>query len=331
MLLWINEKGHKMSVNLSIPKNADPILQILYGKVEGVLDKSELDQDYHYLLERNHKIKPEDRKTYNYVCKRFREKLGLEAAALAPKPLLSPRVEVIKEVPIPIPPPPSLPIIDPSAYKIEFCYSNITQSDCSGISRKESHKETYQFENGDIFFYTWYIKNNGKLPLPAYCTLKPSHSNNLDANPDHSRRYISIEVLPSEGEIFFGIFMRAPDAPGKYFDYFRILLPTGQEIGPLLQCQIEVKKQHQTQLIQKPENKNRVSTKLDQTVLTAKDFVQIDSKTWKADKWLVKKTKEFWLIGDNFAVQISLPDFRWNNLHLIFSELPRSSRFIKPH
>lgn len=247
-----------MSVNSRyiIPKDADPFIQIFNGKLDGNIDKTTLLADFHFLLERekNHKIKAQDSEAYQYVCSRFREKLGLEVPLKPPplplQPQSNPPVKV-KKVEAPQSKNPSLPFVDPSAFKIEFCYSAITVektvNDCiSGNAmnqylHRESGKEMYLFEQGERFTYHWLIKNCGELPLPASCQLKPSCSNNLDADPT-STSCFSKEISALDGEISISRKMCTPNAPGRYFDYFRILLPTGQQIGPLLICQIEVKR-----------------------------------------------------------------------------------------
>lgn len=283
-----------------IPQHADPILQILHAKIEGTKDKGELEKEYHYLLTREIRIKQEDRATYDYVCKRFREKLGLEVAPVPSKPLASSRVEVkkIEEVP-PLPKPPPLPLIDPSAYKIESCQASIESS------------KSFANKPGEEFIQKWVIKNRGELPLPAACKLKSYCSNSLVIDPKTTVCFEK-EISSTDGEISISRAMRVPDAPGRYFDYFRIVLPTGQEIGPMLQCQIEV--------VIKPALQPKA-----EKVLTAKDFVQIDAKTWKADHWVIKKTKGWWKINENQIVQDTIPSFEFLNLRLVFAELPRSS------
>lgn len=209
-----------------LPRSSDPILQILHGKLEGSKDIGELKEDYQFLLDRDMKIKSEDRAAYNIVCKRFREKLGVEVFSPPSQRIVFHRVEVKKaEQVTPLPKPPALPKIDPSAYKVEIC----------------SRIESLKVQEGEQFICTWEIKNTGELPLPATCKLKSYASNNLVIDPN-STVCFNKEILFSDGKIPISKALRAPHAPGRYFDYFIIILPTGQEIGPLLQCQIEIER-----------------------------------------------------------------------------------------
>ncbi|KAI0811372.1 hypothetical protein GGR55DRAFT_642803 [Xylaria sp. FL0064] len=101
------------------------------------------------------------------------------------------------------------------------------------------------------FEQTWVLRNEGKVPWPAGCSVKfvggdymgaidPAHPAGIHELVSASESTICYNPLHPGQEFPFTVLMRTPDRDGKVISYWRLTTPDGVKFGHKLWCDVDV-------------------------------------------------------------------------------------------
>lgn len=229
-----------------IPQSKDLILQMLEHKLAEPSDKSTLQYWYQYLIKRDddYKIKQTDREFYQQLRVRFEEKLnrGKNTTELQQKPVpllpplkQPPALVSIKEAAV-VPVKKAKPVLPPLKYSIQFV-------------EHASYSDGTEVKAGEKFHKSWILINTGEEDVPSGFRIKSFGHNNLYVGELDEKGMIQfkpddrIHQFKSGESSTVYLVLQAPNAPGRYTDYFRYISPDGREFGDTFTCTIVVKKE----------------------------------------------------------------------------------------
>ncbi|KAI3326708.1 hypothetical protein HD806DRAFT_487931 [Xylariaceae sp. AK1471] len=113
------------------------------------------------------------------------------------------------------------------------------------------------------FEQTWVLRNDGKIPWPAGCSVKfvggdymgavdPAHPAGIHELVSASESTVCYNALnPGQG-FPFTVLMRTPDREGKVISYWRLTTPDGVKFGHKLWCDVNVEAPPKTEQVVPP-------------------------------------------------------------------------------